>query len=231
MSDPKAIAVASGGMDSAVLVTKLLHEGYEVDVVSFNYGQSHEIELSYAHALYKYRLGLRHDIIDIRSVGKLLSSALTNPGAEIPEGHYAEENMKQTVVPNRNAIMMNIAIGLAVSRGAEVVGTGVHAGDHAVYPDCRPRFIDLLEELTHVANQGYIGRDFTIYAPFVHMTKREIASVGFRHGVPWHATWSCYKNGTIHCGRCGTCVERIEALQGYEDNTLYADTTFWKEHV
>lgn len=228
----KVIAVASGGMDSAAMVYYLRDEGLDVEVISFDYGQRHKIELQYASRLYHRQLELRWDIVNISSMTEFIStSALTNPAIQVPEGHYAEETMKQTVVPNRNAIMMNIAIGIAVARKADYVATGVHAGDHAVYPDCRPAFIEKLEQLAIVANEGFISSRFSILAPFIFSSKRRIASIGDEFRLPWHLTWSCYKGDVIHCGRCSTCVERLEALEGFNDSTPYADTEYWRTVV
>jgi 7-cyano-7-deazaguanine synthase len=138
---------------------------------------------------------------------------------DVPEGHYEAESMKATVVPNRNAIMISIAYGHAVSIGAETVGVGVHAGDHAIYPDCRAQFIDMLSSTLQVGNDS----DLRIYAPFIDKTKSDIVKYGTALGVPFDLTWSCYKGLEKHCGRCGTCVERKEAFQlaGVNDPTEY----------
>lgn len=229
---PDVIAVASGGMDSATLVYDYLKHGYEVDVLAFDYGQRHVAELNYANDLYNLRLDLQYDLVDIFSIGELLnSSALTNPDIDVPEGHYAEETMKSTVVPNRNAIMLNVAIGVAIARSAAIVATAVHAGDHHVYPDCRPEFIWSQETTALIANEGHILPGFSLEAPFVDLTKREIALKGDEMGVPWEKTWSCYKGGARHCGRCSTCVERLEALDGLKDDTEYVDTEYWRSVV
>ena len=229
----KQVVILSGGMDSTVaLYTVLDSVGYRsVSAISINYDQRHKKELEYAAATCR-RTSVPHYVVDLRSINELIqSSSLTNPNQDVPEGHYEEDSMKATVVPNRNAIMLNIAIGHAVSIGANRVVTGVHAGDHAVYPDCRPEFIDKLTELAHVANEGFIPIDFFVSAPFVHMSKADIAKIGDKLNVPWEDTWTCYKGGEIHCGRCSTCMERIEAFSiaevndptHYEDLSLYED--------
>jgi 7-cyano-7-deazaguanine synthase len=157
-------------------------------------------------------------------------SALTDDIA-VPDGHYAEESMKITVVPNRNAIMLAIAYGLAVAQGADTVAAAVHGGDHFIYPDCRPAFIEAFQTMENYALDGQppIG----LYVPFVMLAKADIVAIGEKLAVPFAETWSCYKGGTMHCGRCGTCVERLEAFQLalVPDPTDYADATFWKTAV
>jgi 7-cyano-7-deazaguanine synthase len=148
---------------------------------------------------------------------------------DVPDGHYAEETMKITVVPNRNAIMLSIAFGIASARGAEAVATAVHGGDHFIYPDCRPAFTESFETMQRHALEG-MG-EISLYTPYVQTSKADIAAEGLRLGVDYRKTWSCYKGGEVHCGRCGTCVERREAfhLAGGIDPTVYADEVFWKE--
>jgi len=203
MSKPLAVVSLSGGMDSTTLLAHLL-QGNEVLALSFDYGQRHRKELDAARDVSQY-YGVEHHVIDLTSVGKLLTgSALTDSSVEVPEGHYEAENMKATVVPNRNAIMASIAIGIASSRKAKFVALGIHAGDHAVYPDCRPEFVEVLRELASVALDGFHAP--RIETPFVLWSKTGIAREAGRLGVPIERTWSCYKGGEKHCGRCGTCV-------------------------
>ena len=149
----------------------------------------------------------------------------------MPDGHYAEESMKITVVPNRNAIMLSIAYGVAVSKGANAVAAAFHGGDHFIYPDCRPGFINAFAAMQSHALEGL--SNIQLYTPFVNLTKADIAVEGARLGVPFEYTWSCYKGGDLHCGRCGTCVERREAfdLAGVSDPTIYADPDFWRAAV
>lgn len=231
----KAVVVVSGGMDSTTLLYDVC-DGYDpedVSALSFDYGQRHKKELMYAMASCE-TLGVQHHVVDLQSVTKLIkTSALTDPGTEVPEGHYEDATMRITVVPNRNAMMLNIAIAHAVSVGASVVFTGVHAGDHAVYPDCRPEFIEQMTKLARIANEGFIDKDFRIFAPFVTWTKAEIAEHGQRIGVDWNCTWTCYKGGDIHCGRCSTCLERIEAFSvaGVLDPVEYADLSYYNDLV
>jgi 7-cyano-7-deazaguanine synthase len=223
----QAIIVASGGMDSATLAWHYKQQGFSVRLVGFDYGQRHRKELS---ALEKIadRLGGSSTIVPLNLREHLHGSALTSDDVEVPDGHYAQETMKATVVPNRNAIMLSIATGIAVAEGAEVVATGVHAGDHFIYPDCRPAFFHPFAEAMKAANEGFSVEGFRLEAPFITMTKAEIATHGSSLGVDYSITWSCYKGGDIHCGRCGTCVERIEAFLdgGVDDPTEYADREF-----
>jgi 7-cyano-7-deazaguanine synthase len=199
------VAVISGGLDSAVLAHHLRADGWNLRLVSFDYGQRHAVELDHARGL-AARLGARHDVVDLRSAGALLTgSALTDDAVEVPEGHYSDRSMRTTVVANRNAIFAMVATGVAVAEGASAIALGIHAGDHPIYPDCRPPFVAAAEHLARVANEGFV-------------TAR-----GQELGVPFAATWSCYKGGAAHCGVCGTCVERREAFQlaGVTDPTRY----------
>lgn len=219
----RVVTTLSGGLDSVTLAHLLSAEGVELIALSFDYGQRHAKELDRA-ARCADQLGADHHVVNLRSVGALLTgSALTDCGVDVPEGHYTDASMAATVVPNRNAIMLSIAIGVAVARGADAVATAVHAGDHVIYPDCRPEFIDAIEHEARVANEGFIHEDFRVLAPFLRLTKAEIVQRGDALGVPFGDTWSCYVGGTRHCGRCGTCVERREAfeLAGIADPTAY----------
>ena len=219
-----AIVVLSGGMDSTTALWLAIKEWGAENVVSvsFDYGQKHKKELMYA--LVQSNLAEIENIqIDLTGMSQHLKSALTSEDTKVPDGHYAEENMKQTVVPNRNSIMLNLAAGLAISRGFAQIYTAIHAGDHYVYPDCRPEFIKSLEGTLRIANEGFIDPDFVINAPFINMTKAEIVVVGEKLSVDWLNTWSCYKGEEIHCGICGTCGERRLAFmeKDIEDPTLY----------
>lgn len=222
------IVLLSGGLDSTVLATDLVDKlgSDEIESLSIDYGQRHVREISAAEDV-AASLGIRHDLIDVSSLSWSLKSALTrNQPIEVPEGHYAAESMRATVVPNRNAIMLMIAVGIAASRDHESVATAVHAGDHPIYPDCRPEFVSAASSAAQLGTHG-IG-DVTIVAPFVHLSKTEIVSLGWDLSAPMNLSWSCYKGGEVHCGRCGTCVERIEAFQqaGVQDPTEYEDITY-----
>jgi 7-cyano-7-deazaguanine synthase len=224
----KVVVVLSGGMDSATLLY-MLQRDYEIKAVSFNYGQRHKKELHYAETLCQLT-DTPHAIVNLNSLTPYIQSSALTGDMPIPEGHYTADNMKQTVVPNRNMMMLSIAGAIAVSQQAAGIATGVHAGDHAVYPDCRPEFIVHIETTLKIANQGFIHPDFQVMAPFMYMTKASIAAFGSTYGVPFEHTWSCYNGGAIHCGRCGTCVERAEAFATAEvpDPTEYESPDFWK---
>lgn len=228
----KTLVICSGGLDSVTLAYKVAREHELLGLISFDYGQRHKKELDYAAKAAK-ALDVPHDIIDIAKVGALLSgSALTDSdNVEVPDGHYAEETMKATVVPNRNAIMLTIAYGIASSREADAVAAAVHGGDHFIYPDCRPSFISSFQTMQDAALDGF--SQIKLYTPFLNGSKADIATAGAELKVPFDDTWSCYKGGDTHCGRCGTCVERREAfdLAGVIDPTEYADPDFWIEAV
>ncbi|WP_212524728.1 7-cyano-7-deazaguanine synthase QueC [Actibacterium sp. MT2.3-13A] len=226
----KTIVICSGGLDSVSLAHMVAEEHALTRLVSFDYGQRHVKELDFAAACAR-RLGVPHDVIDMRGIGASLSGSALTDEIDVPDGHYAEETMKITVVPNRNAIMLSIAFGIAAVQQADAVATAVHGGDHFIYPDCRPGFTRAFEDMQRHALEGYA--DVRLYTPFVHRTKADIVTAGAKHGTPFAETWSCYKGGETHCGRCGTCVERREAfhLAGVEDPTDYADPDFWRAAV
>lgn len=226
----KTLVICSGGLDSVSLAHKVAAEQTLTGLVSFDYGQRHSKELGFAAACAQ-RLGVPHQIIDIRDVGQQLSGSALTDDVAVPDGHYAEESMRITVVPNRNAIMLAISFGVAAARQADAVGVAVHGGDHFIYPDCRPDFIDAFQAMQNRALDGYAN--VRLYAPFVHASKADIVTEGARHATPFAQTWSCYKGGDVHCGRCGTCVERREAfdLARQPDPTDYADADFWRAAV
>ncbi len=226
----KTLVICSGGLDSITLAYKVAKENELLGLISFDYGQRHKKELDYAAAA-AHDLGVPHNIIDISSIGALLTGSALTDDVDVPDGHYAEDTMKATVVPNRNAIMLTIAYGVAASRGAQAVATAVHGGDHFIYPDCRPEFAAAFQEMQDHALDGVAK--IKLYTPFIDIPKSEIAAIGDGLNVPFEKTWSCYKGRDIHCGRCGTCVERIEAfdIAGVADPTPYEDTEFWKETV
>jgi len=210
-------------MDSVTLAYKLSDDGDELTLISFDYGQRHRKEVDFAVGCAQ-RLGADHEIADLSPINRLLAgSSLTSEEIEVPDGHYAEESMKATVVPNRNAIMIAVAGGLAVSRGADRVAVGVHGGDHFIYPDCRPGFINAMSSALSLGNDEFAPDGFGLIAPFIEGSKTDIARIGDELGVPWKETWSCYKGGELHCGTCGTCVERREAFTEaeVEDPTEY----------
>ncbi|MCF7748075.1 7-cyano-7-deazaguanine synthase QueC [Sulfitobacter sp. M39] len=226
----KTIVICSGGLDSVSLAHMVAAKRKLTGLVSFDYGQRHRKELDYA-ALCAKRLDVPHDIIDMRGIGAALTGSALTDDVDVPDGHYAEETMRVTVVPNRNAIMLTVAYGIAAARGDQAVATAVHGGDHFIYPDCRPDFTQAFEFMQYMALDGYA--DVSLYTPFVHRSKADIVTEGQRHNTPFAETWSCYKGGEHHCGRCGTCVERREAfdLAGVADPTQYDDPDFWAEAI
>lgn len=224
----KTIVICSGGLDSVSLAHVVAQEGNLHSLLTFDYGQRHVKEVEYAASAAK-RLGVPHNVIDIRNIGAGLSGSALTDDVEVPDGHYAEETMKVTVVPNRNAIMLAIGFGLAAAQNADAVAVAVHGGDHFIYPDCRPGFIDAFQTMQNEALDGYAS--VKLHAPFVNGTKGAIVTAGHAAGTPFAETWSCYKGEEVHCGRCGTCVERREAFHeaGVDDPTEYADPDYWLE--
>jgi 7-cyano-7-deazaguanine synthase len=235
MDKDKAIVVVSGGMDSVTLAywVKQYIET-EVHGISFNYGQRHKKELDFAAALVTDGVLASHTTVDLSNIQSLVSkSSLTNVDVEVPDGLYNEETMKITVVPNRNMIMLAIAVGYAVTLDARAgVWTGVHGGDHFIYPDCRPPFIESVNEAAMHGNYGFCEwNDRAVNAPFINIGKHDICRFGAELGVDFTKTWSCYKGGAVHCGRCGTCTERKEAFALAEviDPTEYTDPYYKRE--
>lgn len=212
-----SIIVVSGGMDSVTM----LYEYREriAMAVTFDYGSKHNAKEIALAAMHCQRLGVSHTIIPLTFMQQYFKSSLLIGGEDIPEGEYADDNMKSTVVPFRNGIMLAIAAGLAESNGLRHVMLANHGGDHAIYPDCRPEFVDAMSSA--IANGTYDG--VTILAPYTNITKTDIARRGAALGIDYSETWSCYKGGDRHCGRCGTCTERREALReaGVTDTTEY----------
>lgn len=211
MKNQKVVAVISGGMDSITMLHLLAkHSGRQVvEALSFNYGQRHVKELDEA----KWncdQLGIPHKIIDVSFLAQLLDQSALTGDTEVPEGHYEQDNMTLTVVPNRNMILASIAIGRAVNLEADAIALGVHSGDHAIYPDCRPEFISALTTASLIANY----RPIDVLAPFLHDDKTSI--IGFDElielNIDYAHTWTCYKGGDLACGKCGSCQERLEAF-------------------
>lgn len=205
----KGVVILSGGLDSTTLLYWVIKEGYVPHVLSFDYGQRHRKELEFAAKTCK-RLKAKHKIVDLTSVQELLQgSALISRDVAVPEEHYSHESQKATIVPNRNAIMLNIAIGYAISIGVEKIFYAAHYNDRAIYPDCRWEYVHSQNITARLANDAPIE----IVAPFLRMSKADIVKLGVELGVPFESTWSCYKGGEKPCGLCGTCRERIEAFQ------------------
>ena len=216
----KTVLIYSGGLDSTVLLFDLLADGDSVLALSVDYGQRHRVELEHARRMAQ-SLGVEWQLADLSGITHLLTgSSLTSAEIAVPHGHYAEGTMKQTVVPNRNMIMLSVAAGWAIARRADRVAYAAHAGDHTIYPDCRPEFAAAVDAAFRLAD----WREIHLYCPFVTLTKTEIVSRGVQLNVDFGGTWSCYEGGPIHCGRCGTCFERREAFlrAGVPDPTRYA---------
>ena len=224
-----SVIILSGGMDS---VTLLYDQQERIALaVTFDYGSKHNArEIPFAR-LHCERLGIEHIVIPLAFMGQYFTSSLLAGQDDIPEGHYADDNMKSTVVPFRNGIMLSIAVGLADSRGLRHVMMANHSGDHTIYPDCRPEFVSAMSEAarTGTAFAAHDGENdhpgVTLLCPFTSLTKGQIAARGRDLGIDYAETWSCYKGGDRHCGRCGTCIERREALAeaGIADPTVYED--------
>lgn len=218
----KTVLLCSGGMDSAVLLWHLRNEGRELLAMGVHYGQRHEKEIEAARSLCS-SVSVEFRVADLRGIASFLSgSALTSADVEVPSGHYTDESMKQTIVPNRNMIMISVATAWALSSGADSVAYAAHAGDHVIYPDCRPQFVEALAGAIQLSD----WKPIRLEAPFVHLSKSDICRRGGELGVPFDRTWSCYRGGNEHCGTCGTCVERKEAflLADMIDPTRYQDT-------
>lgn len=214
-----AIVLVSGGLDSVTLAYKL--RDWDLHLLSFDYGQKHERELAFAIECAR-ELGVRHSVLDLTSVGSLLKgSALTDLSVNVPSGRYAPGNMEQTVVPNRNVIMLSVAFAIAASEGKANVAYAAHSGDHFIYADCRPSFTRAFQVMENVV----LDRRVWLHTPFLALKKSDIVELGQKWGVPYDRTWSCYEGGEIHCGLCGTCYERREAfaLAGVADPTRYAN--------
>ena len=217
----KTLVLLSGGMDSVTALYWAAREHEVAGCVSFDYGSKHnhkEIPMAAWHAT---QLGVKHDVITLDFVNRLFVSDLLQSGGDIPEGHYEADNMMSTVVPFRNGIMLSIACGLAESRGANALVIAAHSGDHAIYPDCREPF---MRSMAHAMKHGTYAH-VELLRPFIDCDKTEIVRRGATLGVDFAHTWSCYKGGDIHCGKCGTCVERREAFieAGVSDPTIYED--------
>ncbi|MBQ8157682.1 MAG: 7-cyano-7-deazaguanine synthase QueC [Prevotella sp.] len=212
-----SILILSGGMDSVTLLYD--YKDKIAVAVSFDYGSNHnEREIPFAR-LHCERLGIRHVVIPLSFMAQHFKSSLLEGSDAIPEGHYADENMQSTVVPFRNGIMLSIAVGMAESAGLKHVMMANHGGDHTIYPDCRPEFVNAFSEAARTGT--YVG--VTLISPYTNLSKADIARRGKELGIDYSLTWSCYKGGDIHCGRCGTCIERKEALAeaGIKDLTEY----------
>jgi 7-cyano-7-deazaguanine synthase len=203
----KVVVIYSGGMDSYTVLRQASSEGFDVYPVAFNYGQRHSKELLVAqHVCDKY--GYPFQLVDVSGINKLIKGSALTDDIDVPEGHYEEASMQQTVVPNRNMIMLSMAVGYAVSIGAEAVLFGAHSGDHAIYPDCRTEFVEAMNNVCQIANYEAVD----IRAPFIGSSKIDILREGLAQGFDYSETWTCYKGLEKACGKCGSCQERLEAF-------------------
>lgn len=205
----KVIVALSGGMDSATVLADMLDNGHEVECIGFTYGSKHNMyENNAAWELSKhYKVPFK--IYDLSGFMEGLDSNLMKSGGEVPEGHYEQENMSLTVVPGRNLIFASIVASIAESRGAAAIALGVHSGDHAIYPDCRPEFVEALKVVIAASTENKIE----VLTPFLTGDKISILEWGMANGVPYHLTRTCYKDQEVSCGKCGSCTERLEAFQ------------------
>jgi 7-cyano-7-deazaguanine synthase len=201
------IVLLSGGLDSSTLLAQCLLEERPTIALSIIYGQRHLAELDAAKAI-AYYYKVPHFTVGLPNT-PFQGSSQTTPSIEVPEGHYADDAMKVTVVPNRNMSLLAIAAAFAISRDYTTVAYAAHAGDHTIYPDCRPEFVDAMREALRLCHFYPVE----LYTPFVHISKTDIAKRAKSLRLPVHLTYSCYKGRPYHCGVCGTCVERKEALQ------------------
>jgi 7-cyano-7-deazaguanine synthase len=214
----QVVLIHSGGLDSTVLLYALHRAGHVLHALSVDYGQRHRKELDAAVAICA-ELGVDHRVVDLQAVRPLLAGSALTDDRPVPEEPYDEATMRQTVVPNRNMILLSLAVAWAVSLKAEAVAYAAHAGDHATYPDCRPTFVEAMREAVRLCDWHAVE----LLTPFADERKEDIVRLGAELGVPLARTWSCYKGEALHCGRCGTCIERREAFvrAGVPDPTVY----------
>jgi len=203
----KVVVIFSGGMDSFTVLNRALKDGKEVYALTFDYGQKHVKEIACASKVCT-QLGVAHKVIDISAINQLLAGSSLTDDIEIPEGHYEAESMKSTVVPNRNMILLSLAVGYAVSVNASQVYYGAHSGDHAIYPDCRPEFVMKMNDVCKIANYEAVE----IFSPYLTVTKTDILTDGLKMGLSYYDTWTCYNGREKACGKCGACQERLEAF-------------------
>lgn len=220
----KVVLILSGGVDSTTLLYLLVKKGFEVKTISFDYGQKHKKELKMARKTCS-KLNIENKIINLRNLAPILKSALTDKKEKIPEGHYEDKVMKQTVVPNRNMIMLSIAMAYAISLKYNYIAYAAHSGDHTIYPDCRPVFVDRISKLAEVIDY----KPIRILTPFVNKTKTDIIKIGKKLGIDYSITWSCYCGGKKPCLKCGTCIERIEAFKNNNIRDPLISEKIWND--
>jgi len=203
----KIIVVYSGGLDSFTLLNEAIRSGKDVSALSFDYGQKHNKELDCVEKFCAQE-SIDSKIIDVSSIKELFQGSSLTDEIDIPKGHYEDDSMKSTVVPNRNMILISLALGYAVTKEAEEVWFGAHAGDHAIYPDCRPEFVEKMDAVARIANYSPIA----VKAPYIAMSKTEILAIGLNMQLDYGLTWTCYEGKELACGSCGACHERLESF-------------------
>lgn len=206
--DVSCVVLLSGGMDSATLLGEAVQRFNNVRTLTFNYNQRHKREIQSAIALASH-YKVPNKVVDISVMNELLQgSSLTSPSVAVPKGHYEEKSMQATVVPGRNTILLSMAAGHAASLGYSHISFAAHAGDHAIYPDCRPEYVDAMNRVFSMFDYVPVQ----IWAPFLDGTKIDILRIGLELGIPYQLTWTCYEGEQLACGKCGSCIERIEAF-------------------
>ena len=203
----KIIVVYSGGLDSFTLLNEAIRSGKDVSSLSFDYGQKHNKELHFVEKFCAQE-SIDSKIVDVSSIKELFQGSSLTDEIDIPKGHYEDDSMKSTVVPNRNMILISLALGYAVTKKAEEVWFGAHAGDHAIYPDCRPEFVEKMDAVARIANYSPIA----VKAPYIAMSKTEILAIGLNMQLDYGLTWTCYEGKELACGSCGACHERLESF-------------------
>ena len=203
----KIIVVYSGGLDSFTLLNEAIRSGKDVSALSFDYGQKHSKELHFVENFCSQE-SIDSKIVDVSSIKELFQGSSLTDEIDIPKGHYEDDSMKSTVVPNRNMILISLALGYAVTKEAEEVWFGAHAGDHAIYPDCRPEFVEKMDAVARIANYSPIA----VKAPYIAMSKTEILAIGLNMQLDYGLTWTCYEGKELACGICGACHERLESF-------------------
>tara|TARA_R110002167_G_scaffold133611_3_gene318804 strand:+ start:1768 stop:2427 length:660 start_codon:yes stop_codon:yes gene_type:complete len=214
----KVVVVYSGGMDSFTVLNTAIQNGLDVYALSFDYGQKHSKELEVAAQVCR-TLGVSHKVVDITAINSLMANSSLTGDTNIPEGHYEDDSMKSTVVPNRNMVLLSMAIAYAVSLEASKVYYGAHSGDHHIYPDCRPEFVDAMNAVSKIANYQSVE----IVTPFLYSSKGDILKAGLSMNLDYANTWTCYNGREKSCGKCGACCERLDAFreQGKTDPLDY----------
>ncbi|TRW49472.1 7-cyano-7-deazaguanine synthase QueC [Aliidiomarina halalkaliphila] len=207
MGQKSAVVIYSGGMDSFTVLNRAIADGLTVHALSFHYGQRHSKELDYAANVCE-KLGISHKVVDIRAINTLLAGSALTSDIDVPDAEYAEGNMKATVVPNRNMILLSLAIGYAVSIDADEVYYGAHSGDHDIYPDCRPVFVEAMNQVSQLANY----KPIPVVSPYLYQSKIDILRDGLSLGLDYSQTWTCYNGREKACGKCSACRERLQAF-------------------